>query len=149
VIAIRYRITEGTVSIWAKKAGLPRRRRGTRHKLTPSPKDMVIVAEVSNLDDDRLTLEEIGAKYGYTRAGIHRIYHKWKWWKPVVPFGVGEVIRYRNRDYQVVEARVFDGVVRDLRTGQEETISWRSGPHIAVRLHPEVSHVNGSPATNT
>ncbi len=134
-IAVRYRISIGTVSLWAKKAGLKRRSRGCRPKTRPSEQDLQIVAAVDAVEGGKPTLDEIGRKFGYTRAGIHRIYHRWKTWKPSAPFKVGERVRFAGRDYQILKAGVFGGRVLDLKHQTETTIKWWRDPRtFAVKL---------------
>lgn len=138
VIAIRYRVSAATVSLWAAGAGLARRRRGCRIKVRPDARDLEIVNAVRAVVDGKPTLAEIGKRWGWhfymSRANVHRIYHKWKDWKPTMPFQAGDIIRFKHRVYRVVEPGVFDGKVRVLRTGQESTIPWKTGEHIAVKL---------------
>jgi transposase len=137
-IAIRYGVSVATVSLWAKAAGLERRRQGCRFKLRPEERDMEIVNAVRAVVDGKPTMAEIGRRWGWhlymSRSNVHRIYHKWKDWKPTVPFESGDIIRFKHRDYEVVEPGVFEGKVRSLRTGRESTIPWKEGEHIAVKL---------------
>lgn len=126
-IAIRYGKSTTAVSLWAKKAGLERRQQGCRVKKYPSATDIDIVNAVkaSKANGGRPTLEEIGANWGYmSRAGVHRIYQKWKNWKPTIPFKAGDRIRLEGRDYLVLEPSVFTGKVRSLTTGKERVIGW-------------------------
>jgi len=111
-IAARHSVSIGAVSLWAKKAGVIRRIRGRRIRLLPSEIDMQIVAAVKASVNGRPTLAEIGAPWGYGRAGIHRIYHKWKDWVPTVPFKKKDIVRIGQEDYEVLEAGVFDGLCR-------------------------------------
>ena len=134
-IAVRYNVSVGTVSLWAKKAGLTRRKRGCRHKMTPSEADMRIVAAVKAVVEGKPTLDELGDRFGYTRAGIHRIYCKWKNWKPTIPFKPGDLIRFAGTDFEVVKANVFDGTVRSVKTGKTTRINWwRNKEFFAVKL---------------
>jgi hypothetical protein len=134
-IAVRYGLLVGTISLWAKKAGYTRRSRGTRRKLLPTEQDMQIVAAVKAALGGMPTLAEIGVPYSYSRSAVHRIYHRWKDWKPVIPFRAGARIRFEGRDYQVTAPRVFDGDVIDLKTGQRTVIAWRKNSRVfAVRI---------------
>jgi hypothetical protein len=134
VIAIRYRVSIATVSLWAAGAGLARRRRGPRIKVRPDARDLEIVNAVRAVVDGKPTLAEIGKRWGTTRANVHRIFHTWKNWEPTVPFTPGDIVRFQRRDFEVVEPGVFGGKVRSLRTGQKSTIPWKAGEHIAVKL---------------
>lgn len=134
-IAVRHGLLVGTISLWAKKAGLTRRSRGTRLKTFPSKQDMDIVAEVKAALGGVPTLAKIGSNYGYSRSAVHRIYHKWKNWKPVIPFKPGDRVRFEGCDYRVVTPRVFDGEVQDLKTGRILDIPWRKNNVVfAVKL---------------
>ncbi len=134
-IAVRYDISVGTVSLWAKKAGIARRKRGCCHKTMPSDYDLQIVAAVNAVEEGKPTLDEIGNRFGYTRAGIHRIYHKWKNWTPSVPYKKGDLIRFAGTDYEIIEAGAFDGSVRSVKTGKTTVISWCKNRELfAVKL---------------
>jgi hypothetical protein len=134
-IAVRYCISVGTVSLWAKKAGLARRKRGRRHEAVPSDQALQIVAAVNAVVDGSPTLDELGRKFGYTRAGIHRIYHKWKNYVPKAPFEVGDIIRFAGVDFKVLTAGVHGGQVRALKTGKVTCINWWKNKSLfAVKL---------------
>lgn len=130
-IATRHGVTVGTVSLWAKKAGVSRRPQGCRRKPIPSPRDLAILRAVRAGGQ---TLEQIGEKYGLTRARVHFVYHKWKDCKIEAPFAVGDKVRFMGDDYEVVSADVHDGRVRSLRGGKETTIPWKLGDEHAVKL---------------
>ena len=126
-IAVRYERSTTAISLWAKKAGLKRRRQGCTIKKWPDETDIQIVNAVKDAkaNGNVPTLEEIGFGYGHlSRAGVHRIYQKWKNWKPRVPFKAGDEIRLNGEDYLVLEPDVFNGKVRNIRTEVEDTRSW-------------------------
>lgn len=131
-IALRYGISIGTVSLWAKQCGLARRTRGCRVKRLPSQLDMGIVAAVRAVKDGVPTLKEIGVQFGgFSRANVHRIYHKWKDWKPRVPFKVGDVVRVLDsnlhpQDYEVLVPDVFQGQCKHVKTGALKEVKWVS-----------------------
>ncbi len=131
VIAKRYNLLPGTVSLWGRKAKIKRRRRGTRLKEMPSERDMDIVARVRAALGGIPTLAEIGKNYPVrtggtlSRSGVHRVYHRWKDWKPTAPFEVDDIVRHAGHDYLVLRPRVFDGDVRNLKTGTETKVNWR------------------------
>jgi len=134
-IAVRYNVSVGTVSLWAKKEGIARRRRGCRYKTMPSEHDMRIVAAVKAVVDGKPTLDELGSRFGYTRAGIHRIYSKWKDWTPSVPFKPGDILRFAGVDYKVLSAGVFDGRVQSIKTGKTTVIKWHRNKELfAVKI---------------
>lgn len=133
-IAVRYGVSTGTVSLWAQGAGLERRQQGCRAKIFPNEADIQIVNAVKAVQNGKPTLAEIGHHWQMSRANVHRIYHRWKDWQPVVPFAVGDKIRFMGRDYEVKIPDVFRGIVRDLRTGVEQTLDWKKDDQVAVKL---------------
>lgn len=150
-IAIRYRISPCNVSLWAKAAGRPRRQQGCRTKQWPGPTDIEIVKAVRNIVGGQPTLADIGRSIGggMTRAGVHRIYQRWKDWKPHLPFTKGDRIRHMERDYEVIKPNIFEGRVRDLKTGEEKTMFWtwkvtlpdgKERTFTAVKLHELNGH---------
>jgi hypothetical protein len=139
-IAARYDISEGSVSLWAKAAGLPPRRQGCRRKTRPSRIDWEIVLAVRKVRNGKPKLEEIGQRFGgMTRAGVHRIYQKWKNWDPTPPFDKGDVVRFRSSDYRVVKPGLFAGTVISLKTGKQTELEWVQKPHYAVKIRAEKS----------
>lgn len=137
VIAIRYGCSPASISLWAQSAGLERRQQGCRLKDWPDDTDLEIVEAVRAVRDGKPTLTEIGERWHMSRANVHRIYHRWKDWKPSVQFKPGDKVRFMRRDYEVLEPRAFDGKVRDLKTGQESVIRWRADDNFAVKLNVE------------
>jgi hypothetical protein len=137
VIAIRYGYSPATISLWAKAAGIKRRTQGCRIKHWPSETDMQIVEEVRAVRDGRPTLEEIGKRWNMSRANVHRIFHTWKdWHPPSHDFAPGDRVRFLRRDYEVVTAGPIEGVVRDLKTGRERNLRWRSDARgLVVKLN--------------
>jgi len=138
-IAIRYGVPKATVSLWAAQAGIKRRSQGCRNKLRPEERDVQILEAVRAVVNGKPTLEEIGKRFPtrngpMSRANVSRIYNTWKDWVPTKPFEPGDVVRFRGRDYEVVEPGVFEGKVRDQVTGQEVNIHWKEGDDIAVMI---------------
>ena len=133
-IGIRYGFAPSTISCWAARAGVARRIQGCRLKEWPDEIDIAIVNEVRRVVDGEPTLADIGQHWGMSRANVHRIYRRWKDWKPRSPFKAGDVIRFMKRDYIVVEPGLFSGIVRDMETGAEIKIQWRVSGKLAVKL---------------
>lgn len=131
-IAARHGVHTSTISVWAKEAGLARRSQGCREKMAPSVRDAQIVADLRN--DANLPMEAVGDRYGISRARVHRIYHKWKDWKPAPPYKVGDKVRFMGQDYLIISAGVHEGKVRHLRTNKVTTISWHVGEERAVKI---------------
>jgi len=149
VIAIRYRVSAATISLWAAQAKLKRRQQGCRKKTEPDQRDIDIVQAVRAIQDGKPTLAEIGQRWPtrssehMSRANVHRIYQRWKDWVPEVLFQSGDKVRYLGRDFEVLRPRAFDGDVKDLKTGVVSTIPWKQGAHIAVKLNVEPGTNNG------
>ena len=142
VIAIRYGISTSTVSLWAAQAKLKRRPQGCRHKTEPNARDILIVEAVRAIVNGKPTLEQIGKLFvtrngAMSRANVHRIYHTWKDWVPTVPFSVGDKVRLKGTDYEVIEPHPFDGLVKNLKTGETLTIGWKLDDAITVKLNVE------------
>ena len=133
-IAARYGVTIGTVSVWARANGARMRQQGRRAKTVPSVRDLAIIRRYRHRLHGRPTLEDIGLAYGLTRAGVHRIWKKWKACKLRAPFAPENMVRFMGKDYKVIDPGVFDGVVLDMKTGQRTRISWQVGVHRAVLL---------------
>lgn len=134
VIAARAGKSIPTISSWALAAGYARRKQGCRVKRWPEPRDMRIVAAVRAVVNGSPTLEEIGrSEGGITRAGVHRVYRKWKDWKPVAPFAAGDQVRFAGREYRVIRPDIFEGLVHDLENGVDVTIPWKLGEDFAVK----------------
>jgi len=135
VIAIRYGCSKASISLWAQSAGLKRRKQGCRLKDWPDDTDLDIVEAVRAVRDGKPTLAEIGARWHMSRANVHRIYHRWKDWKPTIQFKPGDQVRFMRRDYEVIAPGPFEGKVRDLKTGEERVIRWRMDANFAVKLN--------------
>ena len=125
-IAIRYGTSTTAISLWAKAAHLPRRVQGCRYKGWPDKEDYAIVMAVKAVRNGSPTLEEIGRRFGNkSRAGIHRIWAKWKNWVPRMPYKKGDRIRIRDRDYIVIEPGVFEGEIEDVKTQERSKRAWK------------------------
>ncbi len=125
-IAIRYDTSTTAVSLWAKQAKLPRRDQGCRRKDWPEEEDIDIVNAVKAVKEGKPTLEEIGQMFGgKSKANIHRIYTKWKNWKPTIPYKKGDRLRFGTKDVIVIKPDVFHGEVQDTKTGERTTICWK------------------------
>lgn len=133
-IGIRYGFAPATISCWAARAGIERRPQGCRKKDWPDEIDIAVVNAVRQVVDGKPTLAQIGDRWRMSRANVHRIYHRWKNWKPHSPFKAGDTIRFMKRDYEVLEPEPFRGKVRDLKTGEELVIQWRVDGRMAVKL---------------
>ncbi|MCL4785377.1 MAG: hypothetical protein KJ070_01085 [Verrucomicrobia bacterium] len=75
-IAQAHHISLATITVWAKKAGLPLRRRGRRRMSETTPRNRLIL-ELA----ETLTYEATSRRFGISRQGVWRIVKRWK---PVV-----------------------------------------------------------------
>ena len=99
----------------------------------PEERHIEIVKAVKAIKHGKPTLAEIGEQWQLAKSSVCRIYQQYKHWNPCLPFKAGEKIRFKGRDYEVVEPGVFNGKVRDLKTNGESTIAWRVKGHMAVK----------------
>jgi transposase len=153
-IALRYDVSIGTVSLWAHKAGEARRTQGCRIKDIPSEFEMEIVAACRASKNGHPSYREIGVPYHYGRASVHRIFQKWKHWRPRVPFKAGQKIRWcylewgtrepRFKDLLVLTPGVFDGLCRDLQNGQETIYKWWVNKHTFATRYKAVKGIGVS-----
>ena len=125
-IAVRYGTSTTAVSLWAKNAKLARRTRGCREKEWPDEEDIKIVRAVKAVVNGSPTLKEIGARFGHrSRAGIHRIFKKWKDWQPAFRYQKGDRLRIDDEDYIVLKPGVFKGLVKNVNTGEKLRMPWK------------------------
>lgn len=75
-IAHEHHISTGTITVWAKKAGLCLRRRG-RKRMNETPARNKLILELAETQ----TYEATGRRFGISRQGAWRIVKRWK---PVV-----------------------------------------------------------------
>lgn len=75
-IATAYNVCPATLTVWAKQAGIPLRRRGRWTSDEPSPRNKRILELTQTL-----TYKETGRRFGISRQGVWRIVQRWK---PVV-----------------------------------------------------------------
>jgi transposase len=136
-IAIRYGKTIGTISTWARKAGIKQRRQGCRVKELPNVLDLKIVQLVKNRVNGNPSFSKIGEPYGLKRQSVHRMYHRWKDWTKngvAIPFRAGDKIRFGNEDYTVVKADVLCGAVKDSAGNLISKFYWNHDGKHAVKL---------------
>ena len=72
-IATAHNVCPATLTVWAKKAGVPLRGRGRRRSNEPSPRNRLILALAKTL-----TYEQIGSRFGISKQGVWRIVKRWK-----------------------------------------------------------------------
>jgi transposase len=133
-IAVRAGVSKGTVSIWAKGAGARKRQRGCRVKTMPSAKDLAILTTCRTRAHGKPTFQEIADQWGMTRAGVHRVYTKWKDKELTYPFKPGDKVRFQGRDYTLITAGLVEGKAVDCITGQRVNLPWQVDGDRVVKL---------------
>jgi transposase len=117
-------ISTATLTVWAKKAGLPLRNRGRRRQERPTPMQLQIVkmASVYNYD-------EVGREFGMHKQSIHRIVKRWRSWAEPrhAPFSPGDMLLWRGKKLTVVDANHHDGTLVDERGKLYKNFSWNGG----------------------
>ncbi len=117
-------ISTATLTVWAKKAGLPLRNRGRRRQERPTPMQLQIVkmASVYNYD-------EVGRKFGMHKQSIHRIVKRWRSWAEPrhAPFSPGDMLLWRGKKLTVVDANHHDGTLVDEHGKLYKNFSWNGG----------------------
>lgn len=71
-IAKKHGVTPSTLTMWAKKRGLPVRGRGRWRRETPPLQHKQIIQLAKSL-----TYREVGAQFGVTRQRINQILRRW------------------------------------------------------------------------
>jgi hypothetical protein len=109
-IAASFGVSQSTLTVWAKHAGLTLRTRGRRklHAPTPKHRQIIKMAEV-------YTYEQVGKHFNMEKQAIHRIVKRWKdWMKPKKPmFEPGDIIQWRGQKLTVLSAGLRSGMVMD------------------------------------
>jgi len=124
-IAAKHGISSATLTVWAKKAGLPLRNRGRKKQEVPTPRQMEIIKLASVYKYD-----QVGARFGMHKQSIHRIVKRWRNWAEPrkAPFAPGDILLWRGKKFVVLEANHHDGTLREEKTGKEwKNFSWNGG----------------------
>jgi hypothetical protein len=123
-IAAKHGISTATVTLWAKKAGLPLRGRGRKPPTEPTPKqrEIITLARIFNYDT-------VGARFGMAKQSIHRIVKRWRNWpqtsKP--PLAPGDMVFWHGRRLTVLNADCHDGTLIDDRGKVYRHFTWSVG----------------------
>lgn len=72
-IAKKYRVCPATLTVWAKRAKVPLRRRGRRRMAGPTSRQRAILGLAGIVNYDL-----IGKKFGITKQGVSRIVRRWR-----------------------------------------------------------------------
>lgn len=109
-IAIKHKICAATLTVWAKKAGLPLRTRGRRELTAPTPRHLKILEMATVLKYD-----QIASKLGTHKQAVHRIVKRWKdYARPSrAPFAPGDVLLWGRKRLTVRDATVTEGTLVD------------------------------------
>ena len=75
-IAQEYGRCEATISSWARQAGCPKRRRGSRSPSTPSDRDQRILRRRR----ERIPADQVAKEFSLSRATIFSVCKKWVAW---------------------------------------------------------------------
>jgi hypothetical protein len=109
-IALKHGISSATLTVWAKKVGVPLRRRGRRKYEMPTPRQREILRLASVYRYD-----EVGKRFGVSKQCIHQTVQRWREWvqprKP--PFEKGDRLLWRGKKFTVLEANLTDGTLVD------------------------------------
>jgi hypothetical protein len=124
-IALKHGISSATLTVWAKKAGIPLRNRGRKKQKAPSPRQLEIIKLASVYKYD-----QVGARFGMHKQSIHRIVKRWRdWMQPrSAPFAPGDLLLWRGKKFTVLEANHTDGTLREEKNGKVyKNFVWNGG----------------------
>lgn len=116
-IAQKHGISSATLTVWAKKTGLPLRNRGRKKQKNPTPRQLEIIKLAALYKYD-----QVGAKFGMHKQSIHRIVKRWRdWMQPrSAPFAPGDLLLWRGKKFTVLEANHSDGTLREYKKGGKD-----------------------------
>lgn len=123
-IAVKHGVSKATLTVWAKKAGVPLRNRGRKRYESPTARQREIIqlASVYNYD-------KVGERFGMLKQSVHRIVKRWRGWAQPrkAPFSPGDVILWKGKRFTVIEANVHDGTLRDEKDKLWKNFAWNGG----------------------
>lgn len=131
-IAERFNVSPATLTVWAKKAGIPLRGRGRNPHTAPNAR-IAAILEMAK----RVPLDEAGKQFGITKQRVSYIVKRWSEKKPpgASPFKKGDTIVWRDKYYHVIEPGIESGAVKELNTGRTIlNFNWNSGGKPAVKV---------------
>lgn len=123
-IAVKHGVSSATLTVWAKKAGLPLRMRGRKAQERPTPRQLEIIKLASVYRYD-----QVGERFGMKKQSIHRIVKRWRnWAQPKsAPFTPGDLIVWRGKKFTVLEANHQDGTLMDEHEKIYKNFTWNGG----------------------
>jgi hypothetical protein len=123
-IAMLHKISTATLTVWAKKAGLPLRNRGRRRQERPTQRQLQIVKMASVYRYD-----QVGREFGMHKQSVHRIVKRWRSFAEPrrAPFSPGDMLAWRGKQLTVIDANHHDGTLVDEHGKFYKNFSWNSG----------------------
>jgi len=123
-ISVKHGISTATLTVWAKKAGLPLRNRGRKAQEMPTPRQLEIIKLAAVYKYD-----QVGAKFGMAKQSIHRIVKRWKHYAQprTAPFLPGDLLLWRGKKMTVLDANHQDGTLRDSNGKIYKNFAWNGG----------------------
>jgi hypothetical protein len=114
-IGVKHGISSATLTVWAKKTGIPLRNRGRKKQERPTQRQMEIIKLASVYKYD-----QVGERYGMKKQSIHRIVKRWRNWASPrkAPFDPGDILIWRGKRFIVIEANIHDGTLQDEKSGK-------------------------------
>lgn len=123
-IAVKHSISTATLTVWAKKAGIPLRQRGRKPQENPTTRQKEILKLASVLSQAK-----VGERFGMHKQSIHRIVKRWRDWfqSKQAPFDPGDMVSWRGRRFTVLEANHEDGTLLDDDGKKYKNFTWNGG----------------------
>lgn len=145
-IAAKHGISTATLTVWAKKAGIPLRNRGRRRQERPTLHQMEIIKLASVYKYD-----QVGARFGMHKQSVHRIVKRWRNWASPrrAPFAPGDILLWRGKRFTVIDANHQDGTLVDERNVLYKNFAWNGGriPK-KIGVNPRYVKATADPATS-
>ena len=123
-IAVKHGVSSATLTVWAKKTGLPLRNRGRKKQDVPNARQMEILKLAG-----MYSYESVGARFNMQKQSIHRIVKRWRnWAQPQkAPYEPGDIVVWRNRRFVVIDADRQSGTLQDDNGKRYVNFVWNGG----------------------
>ncbi len=123
-IAKLHKISTATLTVWAKRAGMPLRKRGRRRQDRPTDLQLQIVKLASVYKYD-----QVGKQFGMHKQSVHRIVKRWRSFAEPrrAPFSPGDMLAWRGKKLTVIDANQHEGTLIDERGKIYKNFSWNTG----------------------
>ena len=130
-IAKKFGVSQSTITVWAKAAGIPLRVRGRNRMEQPTLRQRKIM-EMAAIHD----YEKVGEQFGITKQAVHRIVKRWAAHnKPKkAPFVPGDEITWHNKRLTVLTAELEHGTVIDQKGKVFRCFTWATGGRIPRKI---------------